>query len=185
MRRKPLFGGGMSYFIWPVLVVATVLTGCSGIRGSGGDAALVGADDRRGLFSLVPKSEKPLARARLRPKKKPMPVRARLHFKNEDYGLAEKYFRLSVEENPNLTEGWMGLAASYDRLRRFDLAARAYKVVIKQTGYTTALHNNLGYHQYLRGNMAKARKHFNAALAIDPGNPYALNNLEMLESPGA
>lgn len=162
----------MAYFVWPVLVVATVLAGCSGIRGTGSDAALVGGDDRRGLFSLAPKSEKPLAKARL-------------HFKNEDYGLAEKYFRQAVEENPNLTVGWMGLAASYDRLRRFDLAARAYKVVIKQTGYTTALHNNMGYHHYLQGNTAKARKHFNAALAKDPGNPYVLNNLEMLESPSA
>ena len=162
----------MSYFVWPVVVLATALTACSGIRGSGSDASLVGSEDRRGLFSLVPKSEKPLAKARL-------------HFKNEDYGLAEKYFRQSVEENPNLTEAWMGLAASYDRLRRFDLAARAYKVVIKQTGYTTAVHNNLGYHHYLQGNLKKARKHFNSALAKDPGNPYVLNNLEMLESPSA
>lgn len=162
----------MSYFVWPVLVVAMTLTACSGIRGSGSDPALVGAEDRRGLFSLVPKSERPLAKARL-------------HFKNEDYGLAEKYFRRSVEENPNLTEGWMGLAASYDRLRRFDLAARAYKVVIKQTGYTAAVYNNLGYHHYLQGNLKKARKNFNAALARDPGNPYVLNNLEMLESPSA
>ncbi len=162
----------MSYYLWPVVVLATALTACSGMRGAGGDAALVGGDDRRGLFSLVPKSEKPLAKAKL-------------HFKNEDYGLAEKYFRQAVEENPNLTVAWMGLAASYDRLRRFDLAARAYKIVIKQTGYTTAVHNNLGYHHYLQGNVAKARKHFNAALAKDPGNPYVLNNLEMLESPSA
>ncbi len=161
----------MSFSVWPVLVLAVALGACSLNRG-GGDAALVGDDSRKGLFTLLPKSEKPLAKARL-------------HFKNEDYGLAEKYYRQAVEENPNLTEAWMGLAASYDRLRRFDLAARAYKVVIKQTGYTTAIHNNLGYHHYLQGHVAKARKHFKAALAKDPGNPYVLNNLEMLESPGA
>jgi Flp pilus assembly protein TadD len=137
------------------------LSACSGNRGADGDAALVGQEDRRGLFTLLPKSEKPLAKAKL-------------HFKNEDYGLAEKYFRQAVEENPNLTPGWLGLAASYDRLRRFDLAARAYKVVV---------HNNLGYHHYLKGDLVKALKHFNAALAKDPGNPYVLNNLEMLDSP--
>lgn len=157
----------MSFSVWPVVVLALTLGACSLNRG--GDA---GGDGRTGLFTLVPKSEKPLAKARL-------------HFKNEDYGLAEKYYRQAVEENPNLTEAWMGLAASYDRLRRFDLAARAYKVVIKQTGYTTAIHNNLGYHHYLQGNVEKAREHFNAALAKDPGNPYVLNNLDMLEQPSA
>lgn len=161
----------MSFSVWPALVIAIALSACS-LGSGGGDAARIGDDSRKGLFTLVPKSEKPLAKARL-------------HFKNEDYGLAEKYYRQAVEENPNLTEAWMGLAASYDRLRRFDLAARAYKVVIKQTGYTTAIHNNLGYHHYLQGDVAKARKHFNAALAKDPGNPYVLNNLEMLEQPSA
>lgn len=161
----------MSISVWPVIVLAVALSACSLNRG-GGDAALVGDDSRQGLFTQVPKSEKPLAKARL-------------HFKNEDYGLAEKYYRQAVEENPNLTEAWMGLAASYDRLRRFDHAARAYKVVIKQTGYTAAVHNNLGYHHYLQGDVAKARKHFNAALVKDPGNPYVLNNLEMLEQPSA
>ena len=169
--RAVLRGRGMSFSVWPVLVIAIALSACS-LGSGGGDAARIGDDSRKGLFTLVPKSEKPLAKARL-------------HFKNEDYGLAEKYYRQAVEENPNLTEAWMGLAASYDRLRRFDLAARAYKVVIKQTGYTTAIHNNLGYHHYLQGDVAKARKHFNAALAKDPGNPYVLNNLEMLEQPSA
>lgn len=162
----------MSKRIWPVFVVAALVSACLGNRGNGGDPALVAGDDRKGLFTLVPKSEKPLAKAKL-------------HFKNEDYGLAEKYFRQAVEENSNQTSAWLGLAAAYDRLRRFDLAARAYKVVIKQTGYTAAVHNNLGYHHYLQGHLNKARKHFNAALAKDPGNPYVLNNLEMLESPSA
>lgn len=172
MRQKPLYGVQMSIRVWPVLVAILFLSACSGNRGADGDAALVGQEDRRGLFTLLPKSEKPLAKAKL-------------HFKNEDYGLAEKYFRQAVEQNPNLTPGWLGLAASYDRLRRFDLAARAYKVVIKQLGYTAAVHNNLGYHHYLKGDLVKARKHFNAALAKDPGNPYVLNNLEMLDSPKA
>ena len=162
----------MSTSVWPVLVLAVLLSACSANRGGGRDAARVGDEDRTGLFTLLPKSEKPLAKAKL-------------HFKNEDYGLAEKYFRQAVERNPNLTVAWMGLAASYDRLRRFDLAARAYKIVIKQAGYTTAVHNNLGYHHYLQGDLAKARDHFNKALAKDPGNPYVLNNLELLEQPSA
>lgn len=162
----------MSARILSILLVAALLAGCNLTRRGEGDAALVGEDpeDRRGLFTLVPESEKPLAKAKL-------------HFKNEDYGLSEKYFRQAVEEDPNLTVAWLGLAASYDRLRRFDLAMRAYKVVIKQVGRTAAVHNNLGYHYYLQGDIAKARKHYNAALAKDPGNPYVLNNLETLNTP--
>lgn len=154
-----------------LVLLSVALSACNLMRRGEGDASLVGADteDRRGLFTMVPESERAIEKAKL-------------HFKNEDWGLAEKYFRQSVEENPNLTSGWLGLAATYDRLRRFDLAARAYKVVVKQAGYTAAVHNNLGYHHYLQGNTAKARKHFNAALAKDPGNPWVLNNLEKLDS---
>jgi len=152
-----------------VLLAAATLAACTFTERGEGDVSLVGSDteDRRGLFTMVPDSEKPLAKAQL-------------HFKNEDFGLSEKYFRQAVEDDPNLTAGWLGLAASYDRLRRFELAMRAYKIVIKQAGYTAAVHNNLGYHYYLQGKIAKARKHYNAALAKDPGNPWVLNNLEKL-----
>lgn len=154
-----------------VLFAAAALAACTLTERGEGDASLVGGDveDRRGLFTMVPDSEKPLAKAQL-------------HFKNGDWGLAERHFRRAVEDDPNLTAGWLGLAASYDRLRRFELAARAYKIVVKQAGYTAAVHNNLGYHHYLQGNTAKARKHYNAALAKDPGNPWVLNNLEKLDA---
>jgi Flp pilus assembly protein TadD len=171
MRQEPPDGEIMPKRVLPTLLLAIALSGCLGDRWTGRDAALLG-EDRRGLFTMVPKSEKPLAKARL-------------HFKNEDYGLAEKYFRQAVEENPNQTTAWLGLAATYDHLRRFDLAMRAYKVVIKQLGHTASVDNNLGYHYYLEGDLAKARKHYNAALAKDPGNPYVLNNLELLDSPNA
>lgn len=164
----------MTIRVIPALLIASSLGACTLMERGQGDASLVGQDteDRRGLFTMVPESEKPLAKAKL-------------HFKNQDYGLAEKYFREAVEADPNQTVGWLGLAASYDRLRRFDLAARAYKVVVKQVGYTASVHNNLGYHHYLQGNVAKARKHYNSALAKDPGNPWALNNLEKLNKPKA
>jgi len=41
------------------------------------------------------------------------------------YGLAEVEFRASVELKPQNAEAWLGLAASYDNLRRFDLADRS------------------------------------------------------------
>ncbi len=113
----------------------------------------------------------------------------KLHFRNRDYGLAEKYFRYAVEENATSTDAWLGLAASYDNLRRFDLAKRAYKVVIKQIGYTPTVLNNLAYHHMLRGDLAQARRYLEQAEQKDPGNPYVQNNFKLLEdwqtSPGA
>jgi len=108
--------------------------------------------------------------------------RGRLHYSRGDYGLAEKYFRQAVEQNSNNPNAWIGLAATYDRLKRFDLADRSYKVVIKMVGYTVPVHNNLGYHYYLQGEMKKARKHFDAAHNIDPSNPQVIANLELLDA---
>src|SRR3954451_583068 len=47
-------------------------------------------------------------------------------FRLADYGLAELHFRRAVELYPRDGEAWIGLAACYDQLRRFELADRAY-----------------------------------------------------------
>jgi Flp pilus assembly protein TadD len=55
-------------------------------------------------------------------------------------------------------EAWLGLAASYDRLRRFDLADRAYAQAIGILGPKTEILNNQGYSYMLRGNFKRARE---------------------------
>lgn len=104
------------------------------------------------------------------------------HYRDGAYGLAEQSFRRAIEEDANNMEGWLGLAASYDRLRRFDLAERAYDVLVRKVGYTPSVLNNLGYHNYLKGNRDLARKNFEAAAKAEPGNPTFKNNLAMLEN---
>lgn len=108
----------------------------------------------------------------------------KVHFRNGDWGLAEKHFRQAVELGPRDAEAWIGLAASYDRLRRFDLADRAYDQAIKLVGMNTVILNNLGYSFLLRGNLAEARRRFLMAYENDPTNPYTLNNLELLSQSG-
>lgn len=156
----------MSLRVWPVLFLALALGGC-----------VMGRD--RGIASRDPFAGLPPA-SRLDPSQEAL-IKAQIHFRNEDYGLAEQYFRKAVEQNPNNGDAWVGLAASYDRLRRFDLAERAYRVVIQKVGYTVTVQNNLGYHFYLRGRLAEARKHFDAAHAMEPDNPYVLNNLKLID----
>jgi len=103
------------------------------------------------------------------------------HFRQENYGLAEYYFRRAAESHPRDAEAWLGLAASYDRLRRFELADRAYKQVIAITGPSPEVLNNLGYSYILRGDYARARSKLAEARALDPKSPYILNNIKLLE----
>ncbi|GBF25993.1 hypothetical protein MnTg02_01029 [bacterium MnTg02] len=111
--------------------------------------------------------------------------KAKINFANGQYGLAEKRYRKAVENNPKTAEAWLGLAATYDRLKRFDTANQAYDVVVKLVGFTPTVLNNLGYHYYLRGDLRKARKTWLAAQAKDPNNPFIKNNLELLDkTPG-
>ena len=103
------------------------------------------------------------------------------HFNRGNFGVAEQYFRDAVEKAPKDASAWIGLAASYDRLGRFDLADRAYQSAIHLVGETTAILNNRGYSYMLRGNLVAARQNFLKALEREPGNPTILNNLKLLD----
>lgn len=103
------------------------------------------------------------------------------NFRQGNYGLAERYFRKAVESGPKDAEAWLGLAAAYDRLRRFDLADRAYEEVIRIGGPTAEILNNQGYSYMLRGQFNRAREILKAARAKDPRNPYIENNIALLD----
>jgi Flp pilus assembly protein TadD len=104
------------------------------------------------------------------------------YFKKGSYGLAQRYFRDAVEKAPEDAEAWIGLAASYDRLRRFDLADQAYAQAIKLTGETVQILNDRGYSYLLRGDLGKARVKFMKAYQLDPTNPTVINNLQLLNA---
>jgi len=106
--------------------------------------------------------------------------KAKVHFRNNDYGKAELNFRKAVEVTPTDAEAWLGLAATYDQLRRFDLADNAYARALALDGKNSTILNNAGYSQLLRGNTEKARRFLLKAYEIDPGNPYIINNLALL-----
>lgn len=104
------------------------------------------------------------------------------YFRDGNFGLAERHFRRAVELHPRDLDSWMGLAASYDRQRRFDLADRAYDQATKIAGPTAEILNNRGYSYMLRGDQRRARETLLEAQARDPGNTYVKNNLELLEA---
>jgi len=103
------------------------------------------------------------------------------HFRARDFGLAERYFRHAVEMSPHAAEAWLGLAASCDRLRRYDEADRAYRQALAILGPVPEILNNQGYSYLLRGDYRAARKKFYAALSKDPENPRIRRNIELME----
>lgn len=135
-----------------VFLIAIALSACS--AHDEGGALLTG--------SIQPSDE--------RPSDDPL-VAGRLYFEKGSYGQAERQFRAATEANPHSTDAWLGLAASYDRLARFELAERAYERVVKVAGETPAVLNNLGYHHMLRGNLRVARAKLEEASRRDPKNP--------------
>jgi hypothetical protein len=103
------------------------------------------------------------------------------YFRANNFGLAEKSFRTAVQKHPRDAEAWVGLAASYDRLRRFDLADRAYGEAVRLIGPTVEILNDQGFSYMLRGDYARARQKLEQARARDPRNPYVLANLQLLD----
>jgi Flp pilus assembly protein TadD len=106
---------------------------------------------------------------------------AKEHFRATNYGLAEMHFRRAVETSRGDAEAWLGLAASYDQLRRFTLADRAYREAFKLIGPSPELLNNRGYSYLLRGNLKRASQDLSAAAAKDPENERIRNNLKALD----
>ncbi|HEX5210816.1 MAG TPA: tetratricopeptide repeat protein [Pseudolabrys sp.] len=98
-----------------------------------------------------------------------------------NFGDAEKKFRHATEMHPRDAEAWLGLAASYDRLRRFDLADRAYAQAVGILGPTAEILNNQGYSYMLRGDYKRAREKLAEAQRKEPDNKFVLNNIQLLE----
>lgn len=104
------------------------------------------------------------------------------HFARGEYGLAERYFRATVEKNPANAGAWIGLAGSYDNIRRFELADRAYGAALRLSGETVQILNNQGQSYMLRGDYRTARVKLRKALRIEPGNATVINNLQILDA---
>jgi Flp pilus assembly protein TadD len=103
------------------------------------------------------------------------------YFRQGSYGLAERHFRKAVEMHPRDAESWVGLAAAYDQLKRFDLSDRAYAQAVRLIGPTPDVMNNQGFSYMLRGDYGRARSMLLAAQAKAPNNKYIANNIRLLE----
>lgn len=107
---------------------------------------------------------------------------ARAHFVHGDYGLAELYYRRAVEASPQDSAAWTGLAASYDRIGRFDLAARAYRQAERHGAVRFVILNNRGYERLLRGDRRGALRLFYEAQSLAPYDPTIANNIAIAQA---
>ena len=150
----------------PALILALVVGGC-----------VLGRD--KGVASRNPLKPLP-AGSRLDVSQEAY-SQAQTHFRNEDYGLAEVYYRKAIEVNPNNGDAWIGLAASYDRLKRFDLAERAYRVVVKKVAIPSPC-TTISAITIICGARRRRRASISMPpMPMDPDNPYVLNNLKLVE----
>ena len=107
---------------------------------------------------------------------------ARAHFVHGDYGLAQQYYLRAVESSPQNSAAWTGLAASYDRIGRFDLAARAYRQAVRHGAVRYVILNNRGYERLLRGDRRGALHLFYEARELAPRDPTIENNIAIAEA---
>lgn len=116
---------------------------------------------------------------------------AKEHYRRGEYGLAEEKFRKATEDaafgansksRVVMLEAWYGLAASYDQLRRFDLADPVYAHIRKTYGESVTYYNNYGYSLELRGDKAGAAAEFRKAIRLAPECQISRNNLNSLNA---
>jgi Flp pilus assembly protein TadD len=141
--------------------------------------ALSGCAHDQAILSEPLYSEAPLETSAL-PETVKLVAEGKRQYSEGHYGLAVDAFAKSVEIDALNPEAWLGLAASYDQIGRFDAADKAYNKVQTLIGQTPSVLNNLGYSYLLRGNLDKARGTLAAAYHGDPGNPYIVNNIDIL-----
>lgn len=102
-------------------------------------------------------------------------------FDQGEYGMALRYYQLLAEARPNDPNVLLGLAASADRAGHFEISAPVYDRLLAQTGPIFEYHNNIGFSYMLQGRYLDAATALDAALALRPHDPTALNNRALLE----
>lgn len=151
-----------------------------------GAGALLGGCNTTGMTAIASADAPAAAAEPLDISAVPPPVdpfrRGLYYFNRGDYGSAERYLRETVEKTPNNSGAWIALAASYDNIRRFGFADRAYATAISLAGETPQVLNNQGLSYMLRGDLRTARAKIVKALTLDPHNATARNNLRLVEA---
>ncbi len=85
------------------------------------------------------------------------------HYKKALYGLALKNFRAALSHKPKSVETLNAVAATYDRLGRFDLSRRYYARALALDPESPQTLNNIGYSFVMQKDYVSARAYFERA----------------------
>lgn len=106
-------------------------------------------------------------------------AQGRANFAVGNYGIAVDTFNAAMTLDPKSVRALNGLAASYDKLGRFDLAERYYSDALALDPNSPVTLNNAGYSQLLQGNLEKALTLFELAANHDPDSPRIAANAQL------
>lgn len=166
-------------------LICIVLAGCTGLDTLNSHSTATDFGSCTQLGDLMDD------RSRADPAQLALISEAKEHYRRGEYGLAENQFRKATEDaafgansksRVAMLEAWYGLAASYDQLRRFDLADPIYAHIRKTYEESVTYYNNYGYSLELRGDDRAARAEYNKAIRLAPDCEISRNNLKSLSS---
>jgi hypothetical protein len=107
---------------------------------------------------------------------------ARYHQERGDLDLALQAYTHAIAREPRNLEARSGAAAIHAQQGRLEQARAMMLAVVADYPRAPQPLNNLGYIDYLRGDFAPAVAEMRKALALDPKNDKARNNLHLAET---
>ena len=98
------------------------------------------------------------------------------------YGLAVKYFRAAINQEPQSIRALNGLAAAYDKLGRFDLSEQFYGSALALDANAKDTLNNVGYSYFLQRKFDLAETFLREAADDGDKRSFAHANLRLVET---
>ena len=109
-------------------------------------------------------------------------ARGKENFADGLFGMAIKNFEEALVRDPRSVEAMNGLAATYDRLGRFDQSERYYLRALSLDSDSVQSLNNLGYSYLMQRRYDLAMTYLRDARDLAPSNTFIALNIQKAEA---
>jgi Tfp pilus assembly protein PilF len=93
---------------------------------------------------------------------------------------AKAVYQQAVKQDPNRADAWSRLAVLDDKQGKFDESLEAYQKALAAKPGCAGIYCNMGYSLYLQHRWAEAEMNLRQAIALQPDNDKAHNNLGLV-----